>query len=461
MTWLAIGTLVCASSAIHPVADPAFLDVPFEELRLHEPANAETALTFDRSWEGPESGYATVVQLPGAVRLYYRGGGDYSREVTCLAISPDGRRFERTRTNAFGPEMFPPDANAIWTGTEKTGWEAHNFAPFLDTNPAARPEERWKAVAQAKHPRTGNERRKVLVSLVSSDGVHWRRASEEPILTDGAFDSHNVAFFDASIARYVCYYRVPRDGRRWVKRATSLDFVRWSPGEWVEFPSLDRHQLYTNGIQPYPDVPGLFVAMPMRFVPERKSVGHPPKATDGVSDGLLLFGRGGTRFESHFGQAWIPAGRDAENWGWAHGNQTPVAGIVRFADHWRVYWMDHYGSTPRVRTGEIRPHGFVSLTGRGAVVRRSNPFALSGDELRLNFRTSAVGRVRVGLLQPDLTAVPGFGIEDCVALYGDELAEPVRWKGGRLRDAGLKSGRLAIALEEAELFSVEVVGAES
>ena len=52
---------------------------------------------FDRPWDGPFSGYATVIQDGARYLLYYRGlpraGGDGSElECTCVALSDDGVR---------------------------------------------------------------------------------------------------------------------------------------------------------------------------------------------------------------------------------------------------------------------------------------------------------------------------------------------------------------------------------
>ena len=138
-------------------------------------------LVTDKPWEGPDSAYFTVFQDGPLVRLYYRGivpAGDTSAgQVTCYAESTDGIHF--TRPN-LGLVEFQgsKENNIIYRGIE-----AHNFAPFRDANPAARPEERYKALAGI-HSK--------LYAFVSPDGIHWTKLQAEPVMTKGAFDSLNL-----------------------------------------------------------------------------------------------------------------------------------------------------------------------------------------------------------------------------------------------------------------------------
>lgn len=452
---LGVALVSMPAKGLFPMVDRlVFPEAPESAFRLQLPENPRPILVMDHEWEGPESGYGSLVQTADGLRLYYRGGGESTREFTCVATSPDGETWQRWSgpAKAFA-SIAPQGSNVVWTGDAPSYRESHNFLPFLDTNPRAKPAERWKAVALDIYPKQEPGRKRSLCSLVSPDGLNWKRVSEKPILTDGSFDSLNVAFFDTDLKAYVCYFREGRDGFRSVRRSTSMDFVNWSKSEWVEFPSLPKTHLYTNGIQPYPKVDGLYVAMPMRFVPSRKQIGDPPKAIDGVSDGLLLFSRDGKRFPDHFGGAWIRPGRDPANWGWAHGNNTPIAGIGVHPGWWSAYWFDHYGSVPRVLQGRIRPDGFVALTASAKTTLRSIVFQPTGSNLKINFRTSASGSVRVGLVSPEGTWLEGFGLSDGPELFGDELDREVRWGPRTLKDLE-QPFRLVVEMTEAELFSI-------
>lgn len=439
-----------------PVGDPAlFPAAPASVLVLHSPDRPFVALELDQPWEGPESGYATVLRALEGWRMYYRAGGERTREFTCVALSNDGVSWKRWEGPAPGVRHAPPGSNIVWTSERASYGESHNFFPFVDANPACPPSERFKALGFFIDRTEGEER--TLCSLVSADGFSWRRVSPRGEVRGGRFDSLNTAFWDSALGRYVCYFRDSRRGARWVKRSASPDFRSWSVGEWVSFPSLEGQNLYTNGIQPYPDSPGLYAAMPMRFVPGRKSVGDPPRTVDGLSDGLLLLGRGGASFPTHFGRAWISGGRDPANWGNAHGNNTPVVGWVRRPDCWIVYWMDHYGATPRVMGGLVRPHGFVSLRAAGPMAFRTAPLPNAGRKLLVNFSTSAAGAVQVAVADAAGKPYPGFDFTDGPELYGDELGRPVRWRGGELGDSP-RPRRLLVRLREADLYAVGLGG---
>ena len=66
------------------------------ELRLHSPRDEGPVLFFDKAWEGPFSGYCTIIKdRMSLFRAYYRGlptsGQDGSNnEVSCYAESDDG-----------------------------------------------------------------------------------------------------------------------------------------------------------------------------------------------------------------------------------------------------------------------------------------------------------------------------------------------------------------------------------
>jgi len=76
---------------------------------------------------------------------------------------------------------------------------SHNFAPFLDTRPGLPGEQRYKALAGTSE--------KGLFGFVSADGLHWRKLGEAPLVTKGAFDSQNVAFWSDAEQCYALYLR--------------------------------------------------------------------------------------------------------------------------------------------------------------------------------------------------------------------------------------------------------------
>lgn len=169
---------------LEPFWDRALIDrLDAAHLRLHAPRREEVALRFDQPWEGPLSGYPTVLKDGPRYRLYYRGwpGGTHADAFCCLAESNDGIHFERP---SLGLCEFDgsKDNNAILAGAAGT----HNFAPFVDANPTCPPDQRYKAIARA-----GASDEDGLSAYVSPDGVSWQKLQEEPVLT-GPKTSHST-----------------------------------------------------------------------------------------------------------------------------------------------------------------------------------------------------------------------------------------------------------------------------
>src|SRR5688572_6935140 len=61
------------------------------EHRLTEPTKRDVVLEVNQPWEGPVSAYFTVFRDGEKIRMYYRGGEDF----TCYTESTDGVSFTR------------------------------------------------------------------------------------------------------------------------------------------------------------------------------------------------------------------------------------------------------------------------------------------------------------------------------------------------------------------------------
>lgn len=432
------------------------------ERRQHAPRERGVALRFDAPWEGPESGYASVIAVEEGYRLYYRGGGENEiPEVTCVAFSTDGVRWERPSLGLFEWNGIA-DTNIIWKPERSSYAESHNFFPFRDDGANVSEDERWKAVALHIYPDATGERRRMLVTLASADGLRWRRLSDGPAIQEGSFDSLNTAFRDPWTGTLRCFSRIGLHGVRFIQVCESSDFNTWTAPEPLRFDPFPGIQFYTNGILPLPalrqeDRGAWYIGMPMRFVPERKTAMG--RETDGLSDAVLIASRDGLAWELIAREAWIRPGMDRASWGNAHGNQTPAHGILATGrNEWSVYWAGQDDAGTLLRHGTLRPEGFVSL-GAGAGGGRAviGPVRAAGGRLLLNAATSAVGSIRVGVLDARGVAIEGFGLEDCAPIWGDDLLLPVNWAGGAVvpADAGTHGPlRLEVELIDADLWAV-------
>jgi hypothetical protein len=195
-----------------------------------------------------------------------------------------------------------------------------NFMPFLDQRPGVPASERFKALAG--YPGPGDKRGtsipgRGLFGFVSPDGIRWTKQKEAiPYRSEWrhAFDSPNVSFWSTAEQCYVSYFRTwTRPERlRSISRSTSKDFVHWSkPIEML--PNLPGEHLYTNGTQPCPRAPHIYIALPTRFVPGRGDSPHYAPKDVNATDILFMTTRAGSaKYDRPFTHAFIRPGMDPE-----------------------------------------------------------------------------------------------------------------------------------------------------
>jgi hypothetical protein len=228
------------------------------EFYLHKPESQEVVLVADKPWEGNTSVYYTVFRDGKLYRMYYRGPHfdtekrqTAHREVVSYAESKDGIHWTKPELGLFEFEGSKAN-NIVWDGLG-----THNFAPFKDANPETPDDARYKALAGGRGG---------LLAFQSPDGIHWSLMAERPVITDGAFDSQNLAFWDAERKEYRAYWRIFKGGVRDIRTATSKNFADWAP--WADLDYGRRAQ----GTPLYECNPSL-----------RASAAHPDRLPDVVS----------------------------------------------------------------------------------------------------------------------------------------------------------------------------------
>ncbi len=427
-------------------------------LKLHEPRPAEVVLKFDNPWEGRFCGYVTVIHDGPRYHLYYRGlpkaGHDGSTiETTCYAVSEDGIVWTKPDLGIY--EVLGTRKNNVILADSPP--LSHNFCPFLDTRPGVPPEERFKAVAGTSA--SG------LVAFASEDGVHWRKLREEPIITEGAFDSQNLAFWSDAEQCYCCYLRTFVDGYRWIARATSKDFLHWSETVNMDFGDAPREHLYTNQTGPYFRAPHIYIAIAARFMPGRRVVspekmlemdGNPQYSGD-CSDAVLLTSRGGTRYDRTFMEGFVRPGIGMENW--TSRTNYPAYGLVPSGESEMAFYVNrNYGQdSAYLQRVTLRLDGFASVNAPyagGAMITK--PFTFSGKELVMNFATSAAGSVWVEIQDAAGKPIEGYTLEDADENIGDEIARVVTWRDSA--DVSALAGkpvRLRFKMKDADLYSIQ------
>jgi hypothetical protein len=424
---------------LEPFVDDFLVDrfVGSAKLVAQQPTPREVVLTADAPWEGNTSAYYTVFQDGDKFRMYYRGSHFSEktakathREVACYAESPDGIHWTKPDLGLFEFEGSKHN-NIVWDG-EAT----HCFTPFLDKNPAATPDARYKAVSRVKGG---------LLALGSPDGIHWKLLADKPVITRGAFDSQNLAFWDTAIGKYREYHRAFR-GVRDIMTGTSDDFLHWTEPEFLDYPGSPAEHLYTNTVQQYPGAPHILIGFPTRFLPKTQQ-----------TEPTFMVSRDGQSFR-RYARAVIPptatANRDGNRsnymaWGLA---QLPGA-----PNEWSVFAKEAYytGPASRLRRFTYREGGLVALTANdkgGEAITR--PLEFSGSKLVLNYKAAPKGSVRVELQDADGKPLAGHAAADSRSLGGDEFNAVAAWN--QRNDLASLAGqpvRLRFVLADAELFS--------
>ena len=420
-------------------------------LQLHRPQPREVVLVTDKPWEGNTCAYYTIFQDGDKYRMYYRGAHWDEKanksghpEVVCYAESSDGIHWTKPELGLY--EFAGSKANNIvWNGIG-----GHNFTPFKDTNPECKPDARYKALARGRSLRKAdNSSQHGLFAFQSANGIHWKLMHDQPVITEGAFDSQNLAFYDNVNGTYRDYHRWFNQGKRDIMLCTSSDFLNWTKPIGLKYTEQKREHLYTNAIRPYPRAPHLFIGFPTRYLPDEGQRVEP----------VFMTSRDGLHF-NRWPEAVIPEDAPEDR----KGNRSNYMtwGLVRLPGDNRefsVYATEAYYTGPdsRVRRFTYRVDGFVSASADAKGGRLlTRPLIFAGKQLEINFATSAAGSVRVEIQAADGNPVAGFTLSDCEKITGDSIAKVVKWNGNAdLSALAGKPVRLLLELQNADLYSFQ------
>jgi pimeloyl-ACP methyl ester carboxylesterase len=445
------------------------------ELRLAMPRDEGSVLAMDEPWEGPHSGYTTVIRDGDRLLMYYRGiskltldGSDFER--TCLAESKDGIHWIKPKLGLF--EFDGSKENNIVL--DKAAPATHNFCPMLDTRPGVPANERFKAIGGTLDK---------LFAFASEDGLHWRKMQQEPFFTKDdvaiphvhLFDSQNLVFWSETEQVYVCYFRL-WDGVRRIARTTSPDFRHWSASQLMQQvhddgvhgpqPAPQEH-LYTNQTTPYFRAPQIYVALPARFFEGRQVISESEAAKINVtpeffkdtSDAVFMTSRGGNVYDRTFLEGFLRPGIGLQNW--VSRTNYPALNLIQTGPTEMSFYVnqDNAQPTAHLRRYSLRLDGFASVNaGAAGGELLTKPLVFSGKELAINFATSAGGGIRVELQDVDRKPYPGFSLGDCQEQIGNEIERVVTW--GNNSDVSALAGkvvRVRFQLKDADLYAIRFV----
>ena len=409
------------------------------EIRLHHPVRREAVLIHDAPWEGSGCNYHNFFfdenwhgtdgrYKNGCYRMYYLGWQCPSREpgakpfhpiVACYAESEDGLRWTKPELGlmAFGGNR--KNNIVLMEGVNHTG-SIDNFMVSRDDNPACPPEARYKGVGVSSG---------ALRAYLSPDGIRFREG--EIITSKGAFDSLNVVFRDPRAGLYRGYIRSfhrtddprVRNPVRDIAFIESADFRNWSDPKLLKFDDGEDIPLYTNVILPYFRAPRLLLGFPTRYVERfgwngsfeelggrefrRSRMEIEPRFGLAVTDCAFIVSRDGRSFH-RFREAFMrPEIENGVNW--VYGDCYPARGFASTPntvpggpDELSLYACDNHWSPRRpsvLNRYTIRMDGFASIHADGAErIAATKPLSYEGTEMCINFETSALGYLRITLI---------------------------------------------------------------
>lgn len=460
------------------------------ELRLHHPMPQEIALAHDAPWEGSGSGYHSVFQDGNLYRMYYKAWHlevqppgkvrtDTHPLFCCYAESDDGIHWRKPELGLH--EFKGSKKNNIVMVPGKAGSavaDPGHPAVFKDENPDAPADARYKAIIRSAKPRG-------LLAFKSPDGLHWSPMSDGPVITEGAFDSQNLAFWDPVRKEYRAYWRIftagvttnenwKPAGVRAIRTATSKDFLNWGPHQDLTYVDSPPEHLYTNQIKPYYRAPHIFIGFPTRYIergwsasmralPEREHRELRAKASlrygTAITEGLLMASRDGVNFK-RWNEAFLRPGIERPGT-WNYGHRYIAWHVVETKsalegapNELSLYATESYwtGNSSELRRYTLRLDGFVSVhapMSGGELITK--PLTFKGSKLALNFATSAAGDIRVEFQDAAGKPLPGFALNDCPPIFGDSVERVLSLDVGRL--AG-KPVRLRFVLRDADLYAM-------
>ncbi|MBQ8295629.1 MAG: hypothetical protein IJX87_04250 [Clostridia bacterium] len=485
---------------LQPLWDKTIVDesATSADFCVGEPIKRESVFVADSPWEAGKMNYTHVFKDGDVYKMYYLAhycASDniderdlqgvlpekttikISNTFICYAESKDGLHWIKPNLgicSCYGSK----ENNIILRSIDlpEPGDFFDNFFVFKDTNPNCKKEERYKALAYSNLYK--------LAGWVSADGLHWTRKAVFDI--EGYFDTLNVCFYNEKTGKYNAYVRsfhdIPADGdinrgKRDVRFIESEDFLHWSAPKLISFGDLEDYPLYTNNIMRYYRNPNILIGFPTRYV-ERfwwtksfdelcgkedrlKRMKQHPRMGLTVTDCVFISGRDGKRFNRVDEALFSPAVETPLNWGYGDGYPAYYL-LETLSDDGVNKEISMFLPQRDVRSmqGDIAPTNLYRYTLRidgfayykakyqgGEVVTK--PFIYEGNELRVNFSTSARGGMWVILRDED-----GNELKTCEYI-GNSIEKRIIFEDGEVADFAGKPVTLTFELRDAKLYAFQ------
>ena len=458
-------------------------------LEMHRPIRKGAVLDCNEPWEGEHCGYGKVIYDGEKYRFYYRGCGfndgvwnmeSGEHAVWCVAYSFDGKNFHKPDLGIY--EYKGSTHNNIVMITE-SGY-IDNFSILLDTNPNCPADEKYKAISG--HTYNWDKKDIALKYYKSADGLHFEYVGEL-LRGHGFFDSMNTIFWEEEKGRYLIYmrdyhdadpeYRLEYDKEKHVRDICvtySEDFINWTEPKPLSYGEADKteFQLYTNGIMKYYRG-DIYVGLPTRYIdrtPDEVNYKYLPdinghrsyiiektgRGGSAMTDCMIMTSRDGVEFKRFGSTFFTPGPENGDNW--AYGDCYFAYGIIETdsdfcgePNEMSLYVGKGYRARPvTFERYTLRLDGFFSWRTDfegGEVITK--PISFEGEALNVNFATSAVGFLRIEILDENGNTIDGY---DSGRLFGDSVARPVDFAKPLCELSG-KPVRLKISMKDCDFYS--------
>ena len=469
------------------------------------PQKREPVFVHDAKWEKTDAVYHNIVRTPeGKFRMYYKAAYDgwkpdgafaMIRRI-CVIESDDGLHWTRPRLTLTPiPEG---EVNNIISGIHDF---YDNMYVFYDENPACPEDERYKAF----YGEWGN----ALFMYTSADGINFRfhpekredfewprgpfgvyppigdpRRSSTISMTcveaESYFDSLNTVYWSKEKGKYVAFVRgfhvaddnFPKDpdvpeAVRDIRYSESDDLRNWSKPRPLRYNDDFDYQLYTNAVQIYYRAPHIMIGYPTRYTAREdwndsfeRLCGAEARRHRGrgqsITDAIFMSSRDGLNWNRTGEAMFVPGPEHGGNWiyGDAYScvgcveSPGPIAGsdpVLSF------FCKENIEDGPRVLYRyELRVDGFACRRSTYAPQKLvTKPFIYDGDELEINFATSAAGYIKFTLACEDGREIHTSQV------FGDKIDRIVGFDDGSPADFRGKPVVLTAEMSDASLYAIK------
>ena len=392
-----------------------------------------------------------------------------------------------------GVAIYESDDGLHFTATGRSIGGGTFSTIFLDPHDP-KPEQRYKLFL-LKHQSPFNPATDGVYAFVSGDGLNFTEVGR---VLNRFTDNPTIALWDERIGKYVVYLRAlayDNPNQRRIARIEVDNLLQpWATRESKDpRPFMDIENatvvlaadggddpdsdIYYNAATIYEEAADTYLMFTTQFRhlnSKRHPFVKPPRPGQwedfGPLEVQLAVSRDGIQWKRPSREAYFPMGLPDE---WDRWYTVMGPGVVRRGN----YLYQYYNSSGRLHDGAILREEYENsakqLGGIGIIRQRLDGFMsadtdhkggwltspslkFSGNRLRLNVDTGAMGTAFVELRDANNQSIPGFTLDECEEIGGNFIDQAVYWKGNP--DVSSLSGqsiRVHIQMKRAKLYAFQ------